>query len=76
MSTVQPAGFVDRRAPRPDQSSGGHPERRQFTESRDGLSPDVRELAEAIDAFKVTQHRRYVTLTEVMEVVKRLGYHK
>ncbi len=75
MNAVQPAGFVDRRTPRTDRSND-HPERRQFAESRDGLTPDVRELAEGIDAFKLARHRRFVTLTEVMEVVKGLGYHK
>jgi hypothetical protein len=52
------------------------PERRQFAESRDAMHPDVRELAEAIDAFKMSHHRRYVTLVEVFEVFKGLGYHK
>ena len=75
MNVTQPEVFVDRRshrAGRPDEFA----ERRQFAESRDGLNPDVRELAEAIDAFKLAHNRRYVTLTEVMQVVKGLGYHK
>jgi hypothetical protein len=68
------SGFQDRR-------NGGaattHPvERRQFAENRTTLSGDVRELAEAIDAFKLAQQRRFVTLADVLDVVKSLGYHK
>jgi hypothetical protein len=75
MNSTQSVGFVDRRGPRTEQSGGAH-ERRQFAESRDAMDPDVRELAEAIDAFKLNQQRRYVTLAEVLGVVKGLGYHK
>jgi hypothetical protein len=66
---------MDRRGQRVERSTDGL-ERRQFAESRDAMHPDVRELAEAIDAFKMSHHRRYVTLAEVFEVFKGLGYHK
>ena len=75
MNGTQSIGFVDRRSPRAEHATGGH-ERRQFAESRDTMDPDVRELAEAIDSFKISQHRRYVTLAEVLAVVKNLGYHR
>jgi hypothetical protein len=75
MNSTQSIGFLDRRSPRGEPSAIGY-ERRQFGESRDALDPDVRELAEAIDAFKISQQRRYVTLAEVLGVVKELGYHK
>jgi hypothetical protein len=75
MSATQTASFVERRNVRPEHESETI-ERRQFAESRDSLSPEVRELANAIDAYKLSLRRRYVTLAEVLDVVKSLGYHK
>ena len=75
MNTTQSVGFLDRRGQRPERPTEGF-ERRQFSENRDAMDPDVRELAEAIDSFKISRHRRYVTLAELMQVVKELGYHK
>lgn len=68
-----PADFVDRR-----QSNDGSPgvERRQFGNSHDGLSADARELAEAIDAYKVRNHRRFVTFEEMLQVMHDLGYRR
>lgn len=66
--------FVDRR-----KSSGPdsrRAERRQFGSSHMGLSEDGRELALAIDQFKVQHHRRYLTCDEMLEVLTRLGYSK
>ena len=67
--------FVDRR----DYGPGGMTparERRQFTNSHDGLSPDARELALAIDGYKVRHRRRFITYEEMLGVVRSLGYHK
>jgi len=66
-------GFVDRR-----QSSGSTPgvERRQFGNTHYGLSPAARELAEAIDNYKLQHRRRYVTYEEMLQVITRLGYAK
>lgn len=67
--------FVDRR----DYSMPGPPpvcERRQFTNSLDGLSPDAAELARAIDEYKLRHRRRFITYEEMLGVVKSLGYHK
>ena len=75
MNTVETTTFLDRRVRRTE-NPDEWVERRQFTGSRDGLSPEVRELAEAIDQFKLIHQRRYITLAEVFEVVKGLGYHK
>lgn len=75
MNATQSPSFVERRGIRPEREVGGA-ERRQFAESRDSLSPEVRELAEGIDAYKLSLRRRYVTLAEVLDVVKSLGYHK
>jgi hypothetical protein len=75
VDAIQTSDFVDRRRARAAEPAAGV-ERRQFADSRDGLCPDVRELAEAIDAFKRSHQRRYITLAEVLGVVKSLGYHK
>ncbi len=67
--------FIDRR----DYSMPGSPpagERRQFTNSLDGLSPDAAELARAIDEYKLRHRRRFITYEEMLGVVKSLGYHK
>ena len=75
MNTVEIPAFLDRRNRQPE-NPAEWVERRQFAESRDALHPEVRELAEAIDHFKLAHKRRYVTLAEVLDVVKNLGYHK
>lgn len=75
MNATQPANFIDRRG-QPSDGQDQVLERRQFAESRDSLNPEVRELAEAIDAYKLAHHRRYVTLAEVLEVIKDLGYRR
>lgn len=51
-------------------------ERRQFGNSYRNLSEAGRELAEAIDAYKVEHRRRYITTDEMLEVISRLGYRK
>lgn len=51
-------------------------ERRQFGNSHATLSPDARQLAEAIDAYKVEHHRRYITFEEMLKVIRALGYQK
>lgn len=65
--------FIDRRT-----DADGPPgvERRQFSDSRDGDRPEVRELAEAIDQYKLRHRRRFVTFDELYEVIMSLGYHK
>lgn len=70
----QPAGFINRRqAPgaRPDGS-----ERRQFVDSRKTGRPEVTELAEAIDAYKLRHRRRFITFDELFDVLQTLGYSK
>jgi hypothetical protein len=65
--------FVDRRA-----SQAGQPtvERRQFTNSYEGLSPDAQEFANAVDQYKVMHRRRFISYDEILNVVKSLGYSK
>lgn len=66
--------FVDRRqaTDRDGQSS----ERRQFGNSHSGLSPEARELAVAIDEYKMRHRRRYITFEEMLSVIRELGYEK
>lgn len=64
-------GFVDRRA-----ALSGAPgvERRQFSATRDSDRPEVNELAEAIDQYKLRHRRRFITVDELYDVVMSLGY--
>jgi hypothetical protein len=63
----------DRRA-----AGGDRPgvERRQFADSHAELSPEARELADAVDAYKRLHRRRFITHEEMVGVIKSLGYHK
>lgn len=67
--------FVDRRS---HDVSGRTPglERRQFTNSYEELSPDASELARAIDGYKVSHRRRFITYEEMLAIVTSLGYHR
>jgi hypothetical protein len=68
--------FVDRRNYDAAVAVPGGRERRQFSNSHDGLSPDARDLAVAIDEYKVRHRRRFITYEEMLAVVKSLGYNK
>jgi len=68
---VTDAPFVDRRQ---QSGAGERGERRQFGNSYQNLSKEGRLLAEAIDAYKVDHHRRYITTDELLGVLGRLGY--
>lgn len=63
--------FFDRRAlpPTPEVS-----ERRQFGSSHMGLSEAGRELALAIDKYKLENRRRYITCDEMLAVLSSIGY--
>jgi hypothetical protein len=66
--------FVDRR-----QSSGsvkGAGERRQFGNSYHNLSAAGKQLAEAIDTYKLEHRRRYITTDELLGVLTELGYEQ
>ena len=67
--------FVDRRNYESSVSTPGR-ERRQFTNSHDGLSPEARDLALAIDQYKLRHRRRFITYEEMLTVVKSLGYSR
>jgi hypothetical protein len=51
-------------------------ERRQFASSYSELSPAGREIAFAIDEYKVRNRRRFVTYDEILHVIHALGYRK
>ena len=72
---ISQAPFTDRRRPR---SEGVAPtrERRQFGNHYEQLSPPARELAEAIDEYKLAHRRRFVTYEELLSVIESLGYGK
>ncbi|QDU27810.1 hypothetical protein ETAA8_29010 [Anatilimnocola aggregata] len=71
----QSTPFLDRRQGSANQDAPGR-ERRQFANSHDELSPDARELALAIDAYKLMHRRRFITFEEMLSVMKELGYQK
>ena len=74
ISQQQPAAdqFVERRSY--EGMAAPVRERRQFTNSHDGLSPEAHQLASAIDAYKVRHRRRFINFEEILQVVKSLGY--
>ena len=67
--------FVDRRrSAQPDDAP--QQERRQFSNSHDELSPEARELAQAIDNYKLRHRRRFISFEEMLTVIQQLGYRK
>ncbi|MCG8652402.1 MAG: hypothetical protein MI861_21355 [Pirellulales bacterium] len=66
--------FVERRRSSDGAQNAG--ERRQFGSSHAELSEEGRELAAAIDQYKVSHHRRYLTCDEMLTVIHGLGYAK
>ena len=73
LAAEQQTGFVDRR-----NAQAGPPgvERRQFADQRTEQRPEVRELAEAVDQYKLRHRRRFVTFDELYDVMVSLGYHR
>jgi hypothetical protein len=51
-------------------------ERRQFINGYDELSPEARQLAVAVDQYKLTRRRRFITYEEMLDVMKSLGYRQ
>jgi uncharacterized membrane-anchored protein len=66
--------FVDRRQAGGTRKEGG--ERRQFNDSRRTFRPEVIELAEAVDQYKLRHRRRFITFEELYDVIAELGYRK
>lgn len=71
----KPVEFVDRRQTASEGRANG-PERRQFSNSYSSDRPEVNELAEAIDQYKLRHRRRFITFEELYDVMRGLGYHK
>ena len=67
--------FVDRRAYDPGTLAPPR-ERRQFTNSHKELSPEAKQLAVAIDEYKLWHRRRFITYEEMLGVIKSLGYDR
>lgn len=67
--------FVDRRVAAPGLRPEG-PERRQFCSSSNELRPEVAELAQAVDQYKMRHRRRFITFDELYNVICELGYSK
>jgi hypothetical protein len=67
--------FLDRRS---QTQSAALParERRQFSNSHAELSPEARELAAAIDQYKIQHRRRFIDYEEMLMVIQSLGYRK
>lgn len=68
------APFVDRR--KGSGNDGPQRERRQFANSYNELSEPARELAHAIDQYKLRHRRRFITYEEMYEVISQLGYRR
>ncbi len=67
--------FIDRRRPNTPSTPPGV-ERRQFSNSHSELSPAAKELATAIDQYKLVHRRRFITFEEMLAVIQSLGYRK
>lgn len=65
--------FVDRR--QASTTAEGF-ERRQFKDGNRSFRPEVAEFADAVDEYKVTNRRRFITFEELFDVMTSLGYHK
>lgn len=69
------SSFVDRRRPITPAVSPER-ERRQFANSYAELSDEARELAVAIDSYKLQHRRRFIDYEEMLHVIRSLGYHR
>ena len=73
-TTVASPDFVDRRST--DRSNQSGIDRRQFKDGNRSSRPEVAELADAIDEYKLTHRRRFITFEELYDVMAGLGYRK
>jgi hypothetical protein len=75
LTAVKDPDFVDRRKRGADSDKAGF-ERRQFRDGNRSARPEVAEFADAIDEYKITHRRRFVTFEELFDVMSSLGYHR
>ena len=61
---------------RDSNSNYSGPERRQFRDSHSETNPQVSELAQAVDQYKLNHRRRFITYEELLSVIVELGYKK
>ena len=73
-SDQKSAPFKDRRSA--DRGSSNGIERRQFRDGNRSAIPEVEELANAIDEYKLQNRRRFITFEELYGVIQELGYHR
>jgi hypothetical protein len=67
--------FIDRRNTDTAHDSPNR-ERRQFADSHTALSFEAKELATAIDQYKLVHRRRFITYEEMLGVMQSLGYSR
>lgn len=72
---TEPGSFIDRRQSSTSRADGGS-ERRQFINAQPAGRPEVQELAEAVDQYKLRHRRRFITFEELYDVMATLGYQK
>jgi len=75
LAEQKPVEFLDRRQA-PSASRAGEPERRQFCNTYNSNRPEVNELAQAVDQYKLRHRRRFITYEELYDVIHGLGYQK
>ncbi len=66
--------FIDRR--RSDTGAAAGRERRQFRDGNRSARPEVAEFADAVDQYKMTHRRRFITYEELFDVFCSLGYRR
>ncbi len=67
---------ANRRSSNTESSNYSGPERRQFRDSHSESNPEVGELAQAVDQYKMNHRRRFITYEELHSVITELGYKK
>jgi hypothetical protein len=76
-STVETSSgmYADRRKSYPDYSPLGR-DRRQFGANYDDLTAPGRDIAIAIDRYKVDHHRRFINADELLSIILSAGYRR
>ncbi|MGD9855457.1 MAG: hypothetical protein AB7U20_10970 [Planctomycetaceae bacterium] len=74
LAAEQQTGFLNRRSSQADSPPGV--ERRQFSTTHQSSRPEVNELAQAVDQYKLRHRRRFITFDELYDVMASLGYHR
>jgi hypothetical protein len=72
----QPGAFFVERRQRDFGAAPSGAERRQFRDGDRSARPEVSELANAVDDYKIAHHRRFITFEELFDVMTSIGYHK